>query len=358
MIRTGLACVIAVLLVCFAKGQENDDRSRQILQKYPEADLNKDGQLTREEWMQYRAKMRGKKLVKPDRRQTPKSPMRRYRVDEMARLYEAREFQGMPYRLLKPPAQDTRDKGPQEYPLVLSLHGAGGKGNDNLKNLKPWNGVLMEAGFQQRHPCFVVAPQSITAWRVPGSVPELSDDFVDRFPDAWKSFQKGRPLARRDDSKAVLEKIFLLLDQLAEELPIDTDRVYVIGHSMGGMGTFEALAEQPNRFAAAIPSAGGLAPWHDASHFKHVPIWAFHGDEDKTVPIELSQLVFDQMTKVNGNMKLTTLKGVAHGASAFAFAYTGDKMAKGFSTACSGPDCDRTSDVWQWLFNQRRAKQN
>jgi len=55
-------------------------------------------------------------------------------------------------------------------------------------------------------------------------------------------------------------------------------------------------------------------------------------------------------------MKLTELGGVGHGSSGFAFIYSGDEMAKGFVTHNSSEKCDKTSDIWDWLFAQRRSK--
>lgn len=164
----------------------------------------------------------------------------------------------------------------------------------------------------------------------------------------------GRRRFTADDSAGVLHKVFELLDALQKEFPIDPDRVYVLGHSMGGFGAFECLAIQPNRFAAAVASAGGLSPWHDPAKFTHVPIWAFHGERDTTVPIGLSRTVFERMKRSNGNMKFTPLAGVGHGASVFAFSYTGDRPGDGFKTQYSSSRCDRTPSVWDWLFRQRR----
>jgi predicted peptidase len=103
------------------------------------------------------------------------------------------------------------------------------------------------------------------------SIPEMTVERLAEFPPVWRAWAEQRVGFVRDDSACVLHKVFALLDQLGEEFPIDADRVYVLGHSMGGFGTFEALAEQPERFAAAIPSAGGMSPWHDVSAFDDVP---------------------------------------------------------------------------------------
>ena len=75
-------------------------------------------------------------------------------VDErLLKLYDAREFQGMPYRLMKPV-----DFAPEtSYPLVVSLHGAAGRGNHNLKNVRmPWMSIMArdELGASIRASCW------------------------------------------------------------------------------------------------------------------------------------------------------------------------------------------------------------
>ena len=336
----------ATCLIASPQAFAQPDRQQELLKRFPQADLNKDGTLTREEFRKFREQQR-------DQRQAqPKSPIKRYPLQDMLAKYEAREFKGVPYRLLKPLGFDA--KADRKYPLILSLHGAGGKGNDNRKSLKVWNGVLMEEAFQKEHPCFVVAPQSEVAWRVPGSVPELTEKQIAEFPEVWRKIASGRRGFLQQQPGGVLDKVFDLLDEMEKEFPIDADRVYVLGHSMGGFGTFECLAVRPKRFAAAIPSAGGLAPWHDPAKFAHVPVWAFHGDADPTVPVGLTRVVFDAMKKAGGDMKFTSLAKVGHGANAFAFVYTGDDMAEGFQTHYSSDRCDQTADVWDWLFAQKR----
>ncbi|MEO0448601.1 MAG: alpha/beta fold hydrolase, partial [Verrucomicrobiota bacterium] len=262
---------LCLLFVTSSWGQQ-DARLEAYFQQYPEADANKDGVLSLGE----------AKVHRKAQRSSPAQPTRgeggerRYSSAELAEIYEAREFQGVPYRFFRPD-HEAHPAG-TKFPLILSLHGAGGKGRDNLKNLKPWNGTVTEAGFQAEYPCFVVAPQSTGSWKVAGSVPEVTDEMIASYPPIWQKMAVSRPgFLGKGDSGLILGKVFGLLDELQEIEPIDVDRVYVLGHSMGGFGTFEALAEQPDRFAAGVPSAGGLSPWHDPETFAEVPVWAFHG---------------------------------------------------------------------------------
>ena len=73
-----------------------------------------------------------------------------------------------------------------------------------------------------------------------------------------------------------------LVEHLIAEYPVDPDRVYLTGLSMGGFGTWDALLKDPDLYAAAAPIAGGCeAEW--APKLLDIPIWAFHGEEDPTV---------------------------------------------------------------------------
>ena len=278
---------------------------------------------------------------------------------ELLEVHEARTYKDVPYRLMKP--IDLADNPNKVYPLILSLHGAGGRGEDNRKNLRVWNGMLAEESLRRKHPCFVVVPQTNVPWQVPGSTPQLTEEDIAKLPEMWQRILERRRARMSDsglDERTIgdLGKVFELLDELAGEFKIDEDRVYVLGHSMGGFGTWNAISEQSERFAAAIPTAGGCPPWRDVKRIANVPIWAFHGDQDQTVPVGLTRWVFRQLDEIDGNAKYTELKGVRHNANMYAFAYTGDDPARGFVTQYASDRCDKTSDIWDWLFSQKRGK--
>jgi predicted peptidase len=226
-------------------------------------------------------------------------------------LYEPQVFENLPCRVMKPIDFDAS----QTYPVILSLHGAGGKGTNNNKQLKDWNRQLAETQRRQDFPCYVVAPQA---------------------PGLWNA------------------EHFKTIKALIETLPsVDMDRIYVMGHSMGGHGTYIFIQLDPEYFAAAAPSAGsGLKSTEDfidPSKIKDVPFWAFHGDQDGVCPIAKDQEVFAEMKKLNGNMKLTTWAGDKHAVSG--------KMIPGAdngTTESSSDRCDKEPDFMTWLFNQKR----
>ena len=199
----------------------------------------------------------------------------------------------------------------------------------------------------------MVVPQSWSSWSIyRESIPKLSDAEIETFPKSWQAW-----LHRFDTetvSTASLTMAFLILDQLARDYSVDTKRVYVLGHSSGGFGSWNAVWAAPERFAAAIPSAGGLSPWKEISQFKDVPIWAFHGAEDPSIPIEFTSSIFEKMKALNGNMKFTVLGGVKHNAGNFGFVYEGDDSSKDWITYLSSNRCDKTPNVWEWLFRQHK----
>ena len=228
-----------------------------------------------------------------------------------AELYEAAKYKELPYRLMKPINFDSSKK----YPLIISLHGAGGRGDDNKKQLKVWNSQLAEENIRKEFPCYVLAPQS---------------------KELWKNEQLD------------------IIKEIISKLPaVDMDRIYIMGHSMGGHGTFILIQHDPKYFAAAAPSAGaGLKktePFIDANKIKDLPIWTFHGDKDKVCPYDKVATVFEEVKKLGGNMKLTTWLGAGHGVSGKFI--PGDSKS---SVQLSSDKCDKETDFLKWLFNQKR----
>ena len=272
---------------------------------------------------------------------------------EIIDAYEARMFDGMPYRLLLPANFEAAKK----YPLILNLHGGAGVGDDNESNLRNWSAKFVDAAWSVKYPCIVVAPQAAGSWSVTGeTVPELTEALKKTYSEAWQARLEERNYPPGPMSNGPLTKAFALIDHLAEEFAVDTNRVYVLGHSMGGAGSWNTVWAAPERFAAAIPSAGGLLPWKDPAKFKHVPIWAFHGGSDPIVPTSFTREIFTRMKEVGGNLKYTELKDVKHNASRYAFSYEGDEPEKGYVTQYSSERCDKTANVWDWLFAQRLDK--
>lgn len=112
-------------------------------------------------------------------------------------------------------------------------------------------------------------------------------------------------------------RIIAVLDRLSKDhswrYRIDSKHVYLTGYSMGGFGTFATAIEYPDRFAAIVPVAGGGEPLR-AAKLKSTPIWSFHGEKDKTVPVASSSDLIRAVKDVgNPNVMETIIPNAEHG---------------------------------------------
>jgi predicted peptidase len=212
--------------------------------------------------------------------------------------YKDEEFK---YRLLSP-AKPEKDK---KYPVILFLHGAGERGDDNEAQLKYFPTWMAEAKMREKYPCYVIAPQcrSGEKWSVANWGAKESD-------------------AMPKEPTEQLSAAIGMLDSLMKSgMPVDEKRVYLTGLSMGGYGSWELAMRQPDRFAAVAPICGG-GDESQAEKLVKVPIWAWHGDADNAVPVERSRKMIEAITKAGGKPKYTELKGVGH--DSWTPAYTKD----------------------------------
>jgi predicted peptidase len=203
--------------------------------------------------------------------------------------YVSTQGDTMNYRQLTPDYDTIR-----KYPLVIFLHGIGERGSDNDAQLK-W-GVMNFASDQNMklHPAFVIAPQCPTTM--------IWDHFA-----GWKNGQVNlQPKPTR-----AMELLMELIKSIKHTLPIDTNRIYITGLSMGGFGTFDAIERYPDLFAAAVPVCGGGDITRAASISK-IPLWIFCGAEDGVVNPLLSMDMAVALTKAGAHVGYTQYPEVGH----------------------------------------------
>ncbi|MBT8045939.1 MAG: prolyl oligopeptidase family serine peptidase [Pontiella sp.] len=234
-------------------------------------------------------------------------------------LYEAHTYEEMDYRLLRPLDFDAKKR----YPVILSLHGGSGRSNKNIRNLRKWNTQLAD-GRLQDYPCYVLAPQT---------------------PKGW--------------TPAELTKCKAIISGLPS---VDLNRIYIMGHSMGGAGTYKFIQADPDYFAAAVSSAGrGIK----ASNIKDgLNLWIFHGENDGTISIDHSHTLFAEMQAAGKPMKFTMIHKFAHGsshailekevgASGHESGYDAEwKRLVSFETKSSTGDTDPEPNVLKWMFSK------
>ena len=165
------------------------------------------------------------------------------------------------YRMLEPQNKCFLKK----YPLAVFLHGAGERGQDNERQLIWGAGTFIKEENRKDYPCFVIAPQCPEEKR-----------WVDVNWDLMKHVMPEKP---SENMALVME----LIDQVIDKYPINKRRIYVTGLSMGGYGTWDLISRWPDKFAAAAPICGG-GDENQASKLINMPIWVFHGSDDRTVP--------------------------------------------------------------------------
>lgn len=201
--------------------------------------------------------------------------------------YRNEEFK---YRLLKP----AKIEAGKKYPLVVFLHGAGERGDDNRAQLKYFPELMGQPEYREKYPCFVVAPQCREGKR-------------------WVDVNWGdrKSVTAPKDSGEQMKVVMQILDECIQQHPVDTKQLYLTGLSMGGYGSWDWAIREPERFAAVVPICGG-GDESKADRLVNVKIWAYHGDKDEAVPVERSRRMIEAIKKAGGNPKYTELAGVGH----------------------------------------------
>ena len=191
------------------------------------------------------------------------------------------------YRVYIPPNRNRKE----QLPIVLFLHGAGERGSDNVAQTKVGIGPALASGA---YPAIVVMPQC--------------------------------PEGRLWTDQAVREFTMVALESAIQEFNGDSERIYLTGISMGGYGAWSFAYHYPKKFAALAPIAGGVKRLE--TNYKNLvldavsdaediygditkkigtmPVWAFEGRLDTTVPwADQHQMV--EALRVSGNNARETI---------------------------------------------------
>tara|TARA_A100001391_G_scaffold204721_1_gene201462 strand:+ start:1368 stop:2234 length:867 start_codon:yes stop_codon:yes gene_type:complete len=237
------------------------------------------------------------------------------------------------YRIHIPQSASTDAK----LPLVLFLHGAGERGNDNEAQLKHGATEFLKNGRDEQFPAIIVAPQC------PRDM---------KWVDADWSQSEGEGTFMSTPSPT-MNLVFQLLDEVIAQGIVDTSRLYVTGLSMGGYGSWYAAAEYrtmashevadaardsgraaTSGFAAMIAvCGGGDSSWAD--RYDPVSVWAVHGDADTAVPVIRSRAMIAALVNGGhpGEIRYTERAGVDH--DSWTQTYADD-------------------ETYDWLFSQSR----
>lgn len=206
------------------------------------------------------------------------------------------------YRVLFP---ENYDKS-RYYPLVLFLHGSGERGNDNEKQLTHGAFLFTDEETRRDYPSIVIFPQcpQEDSWILRDKIDSQNIEFPEK-----SKITKPLLLVKK------------LLDAYQKKEAVDKRKIYVMGLSMGGMGTFDLICRYPRYFAAAISICGGVNP-NRLKKVRNMPIRIFHGGADPVVSREFSRNAYYEL-KAQGSVKVEYIEfpGVGHDSWTKAFAY-------------------------------------
>lgn len=186
------------------------------------------------------------------------------------------------YQVFLPAGYDKQ----KQYPTILYLHGAEECGRDGVKPVQIGLGPYVRARSAE-YPFIVIFPQCETTRGR-------------RFLERWKA---GSPDAIR---------ALKILDQVEKDYSVDRSREILTGWSMGGYGAWSLAMTHPERWAAVVPVSGGGDTTRVAT-LKNVPIWAFHGPQDRIVYPERSREMVAALKKAGGRVRYDEPKSEAHG---------------------------------------------
>lgn len=171
------------------------------------------------------------------------------------------------------PKDDTLADEPEKKPLIIFLHGKSLFGN-NLYQVKKY-GTINAIEMGRQIDAYVLSPQTNNGWNP--------------------------------------ERILNIMNWTIENYDVDTNRVYVLGMSMGGYGTIDFVGTYPDKIAAAMAFCGG-GTLKDYCGLNEVPLWIIHGTADRAVGIEQSDRVVEAMNSCGETNRLIyeRWKGVNH----------------------------------------------
>ncbi len=186
----------------------------------------------------------------------------------------------------------------KEFPLLLFLHG-GGESGDSLQSIKR-NGPPKLIVEGKQFPFLILAPQN-------------------PYKRKWWN----------------VRAVNQLLDSIVLNNRVDRRRIYLTGLSRGGGAAWEMAVQYPEKFAAMAVVCGmtpvPYAAWID----KKMPIWVFHGEEDKSIPISESEDMVNALKKMGYDVRFTRYPGVGHNSWIQAY---------------------NTDELYDWFMEQKRKK--
>lgn len=186
-------------------------------------------------------------------------------------------------------------------PLVVSLHGY----DPANRSYTAWNRQVRSKmrALAEKHRCLILEP-----------------------------FGRGNTFYRGIGRADVLQTI----EEVCRDYDVDRDRVYLMGYSMGGSGTWAIGTFYADRFAAIAPVFGGppyplpltshdeqqlnrrfgpyrVSPFSCADNLLNTPVFINHGDADQLVTVDYSRQMALILQRLGYDVRYWEHPGKGHG---------------------------------------------
>jgi dienelactone hydrolase len=192
----------------------------------------------------------------------------------------------MPYRLYVP----TTYRSSRSMPLIVALHGLGGTEDSFFDGYEKKLPELAE-----QHGYIVAAP---LGYRVDGSY-------------GWGVANPPADASTRRLQERSEQDVIQVLQLVRRQYNVDENRIYLLGHSMGAIGTWRIAPKYPDIWAAIAPISGlGQPP--SLSRILQVPEIIVHGDADPTVNVEGSRAMVAKLKELGTEFKYIEVPGGTH----------------------------------------------
>ena len=191
----------------------------------------------------------------------------------------------MPYRVYVPRTYD----GSKAMPLMIALHGLGTNEDSFFDS---YSRRLPE--LAEQHGYLVAAP---LGYRVDGFYGSAIGG------GGTPAIRRARDLSEQD--------VMQVLERMRREYKVDPQRIYLMGHSMGAIGTWHMAAKYPQIWAAIAPFSG-MAVTDTASAMKQIPQFVVHGDNDATVNVAGSRTMIAELKKLGADVTYVEVAGGSH----------------------------------------------
>lgn len=215
------------------------------------------------------------------------------------------------YRLLTPRTTATQ----KDYPLVVIFPSSGGIGTDNLNQMRVLPKFWAQDSIRERYPAYVVAIQ---------------------FPTRSSNYTRIKDSLFTSQPTPCLSTALQLVDSLKQALPVDTNRIYAIGFSMGASTANNAIVARPGLFAASL-LISGIPMLENTEALIHTSLWLVHGNDDTENHIQGDRSLYEKMHFYkHPDIAFWEIEGLQH--ETYPLLYTTDMVPA-------------------WLFSRRKGMQ-